>query len=37
LEQDFADSKLVKAQELKDCDFWFRFAVRCARLMAPIQ
>jgi len=37
LEQDFADSKLVKAQELKDCGFWFGFAVRGARLMAPIQ
>ena len=37
LEQDFADAKLVKAQELKDRGFWFRFSVRCARLMAPIQ
>jgi cardiolipin synthase len=37
LEQDFAGSKLVKAHELKDRGFWFRFAVRGARLMAPIQ
>lgn len=37
LEQDFADSKPVTAQELKDRGFWFRFAVRCARLMAPVQ
>ena len=37
LERDFADSKLVKAQELKVRGFWFRFAVRCARLMAPVQ
>jgi len=37
LEQDFADAKPVKAQELKDRGFWFRFSVRCARLMAPIQ
>jgi cardiolipin synthase A/B len=36
LEQDFANSKLVKAQELQDRGLWFRFAVRCARLMAPI-
>ena len=37
LAQDFADSKLVKAQDLKDRGFWFRFAVRCSRLMAPVQ
>jgi cardiolipin synthase len=37
LEQDFADAKPVKARELKDRGFWFRFSVRCARLMAPIQ
>jgi cardiolipin synthase len=37
LEHDFADSKPVKAQELKDRGFWFRFTVRCARLMAPVQ
>jgi hypothetical protein len=37
LAQDFADSKLVKAQDLKDRGFWFRFTVRCSRLMAPIQ
>lgn len=37
LEQDFADAKPVKAQELKARGFWFRFSVRCARLMAPVQ
>ena len=37
LEQDFADAKPVQAQELKDRGFWFRFSVRCARLMAPVQ
>jgi cardiolipin synthase len=37
LEQDFAGSKIVKEQELSDRGFWFRFAVRCARLMAPVQ
>lgn len=36
-EQDFADAKPVKAQELKARGFWFRFAVRGARLMAPVQ
>ena len=37
LEQDFADSTLLNAQELKARGFWFRFAVRCARLLAPVQ
>lgn len=37
LEQDFADAKLVQARELKARGFWFRFAVRCARLLAPVQ
>jgi cardiolipin synthase A/B len=37
LEQDIADSKPVTSQELKERGFWFRFAVRCARLMAPVQ
>jgi cardiolipin synthase len=37
LEQDFVDSQLVTARELEERGFWFRFAVRCARLMAPIQ
>jgi cardiolipin synthase len=37
LEQDFAGSKIVSEQELSDRGFWFRFAVRCARLMAPVQ
>jgi cardiolipin synthase len=37
LEEDFANSKIVTLQELKNKGFWFQFAVRCARLMAPIQ
>jgi len=37
LEQDFRDSQLVTARELKERSFWFRFAVRCAHLMAPVQ
>ena len=37
LEDDFANSKIVTLQELKNKGFWFQFAVRCARLMAPIQ
>lgn len=37
LEQDFEDSQLVTARELKERGFWFRFAVRCARLLAPVQ
>jgi len=37
LGQDFSDSQLVTAQELKERGFWFRFGVRCARPMAPVQ
>lgn len=37
LEQDFSNSKLVTAKQLNDRGFWFRFGVRCARLLAPIQ
>ncbi len=37
LEEDFANSKRVTAQQLNDKGFWFRFGVRAARLMAPIQ
>ena len=37
LEQDFSESQLVTVQELKARGFWFRFAVRCARLMSPVQ
>jgi cardiolipin synthase A/B len=36
-EQDFADALLVKARELKERGFWFRFSVRCAPLLAPVQ
>ncbi len=37
LEKDFAASKLVTSEELRSRGFWFRFAVRAARLMAPVQ
>jgi cardiolipin synthase len=37
LENDFTNSEPIKAEELNEKGFWFRFAVRCARLMAPIQ
>lgn len=36
-EQDFKDSRLALASELEDHSFPFRFAVKCARLLAPIQ
>lgn len=36
LERDFANSQAVKTEELKQKGFWFRFGVRCARLMAPV-
>lgn len=36
-EQDFKDSRQASAKELKDNSFLFRFAVKCARLLAPIQ
>jgi len=37
LERDFADARDVHAAELEAQGFWFRFAARAARLMAPIQ
>ncbi len=37
LEEDFARSKPVTVAQLKEKGFWFRLAVRAARLMAPIQ
>lgn len=37
LEEDFANSKRITTQQLEQKGFWFRFAVRVARLMAPIQ
>ncbi|MEO8351404.1 MAG: cardiolipin synthase [Chthoniobacteraceae bacterium] len=37
LEQDFADAREVHAQEYEQSGFWKRFAVRAARLMAPVQ
>ena len=36
LESDFANAENVKTEELKQKGFWFRFGVRCARLMAPV-
>jgi cardiolipin synthase len=37
LENDFAQCRQVTAEEAASRPFWFRFAVRVARLMAPIQ
>jgi cardiolipin synthase len=37
LEQDFARSRKVPPGEYSDKPFWFRFAVRLARLTAPVQ
>ena len=36
LEEDFAHSEPVTSQQLNAKGFWFRFAVRASRLMAPI-
>lgn len=36
-ERDFAQSRLVTEEELLKYNFFFRFAVRMARLMAPLQ
>ena len=36
-ERDFADSRLVGQGELDSQPIWFKFGVRFARLMAPIQ
>ncbi len=35
--EDFADSRLSSAREIEERSFFFRLAVRMARLMAPIQ
>jgi cardiolipin synthase len=37
LEKDFANCRLATAEEFAARPFWFRVAVRLARLMAPIQ
>jgi cardiolipin synthase len=37
LENDFAQCRQATAAETASRPFWFRFAVRVARLMAPIQ
>jgi len=36
-EQDFANSRMVERGELEAKALWFKFSVRVARLMAPIQ
>ncbi|MBA3963210.1 MAG: cardiolipin synthase [Chthoniobacterales bacterium] len=37
LENDFARSEEVSAEAVRNRGFWFRFATRAARLLAPIQ
>jgi len=37
LEKDFAEARLMQQQEYSDASFWFRLAVRTARLSAPVQ
>lgn len=37
LERDMADARPVRAGELDEHGFWFRFAVRACRLTAPVQ
>ena len=37
LTADFTQARLSKASELTDRGFWFRFATRACRLMAPVQ
>ncbi|VVS93532.1 cardiolipin synthase [Desulfoluna spongiiphila] len=37
LREDFAHSRIMNPTELDDKPFWFRFAARTARLMAPLQ
>jgi cardiolipin synthase len=37
LERDFADARPVNAADLDAQGYWFRFAARAARLLAPIQ
>ena len=36
-EQDFAQSRPMRGDELDQRNFWYRFAVRAARLTAPVQ
>ena len=36
-EDDFANSRLMEQGELDDRSFWFKFAVRLARLTSPVQ
>jgi cardiolipin synthase len=36
LENDFANAEAITLKELQQKGFWFRFSVRCARLMAPV-
>ncbi len=36
-EQDFANSRMVAQGELDVQPIWFKFGVRVARLLAPIQ
>lgn len=37
LDDDFSHSILVKADEYTNKPFWYRLAVRCARLLSPLQ
>ncbi len=37
LNDDFSHSVLVKADEYTNKPFWYRLAVRCARLLSPLQ
>jgi cardiolipin synthase len=37
LEKDFAEARPMLSEEYNDASFWFRFAVRTARLSAPVQ
>ena len=35
--ENFGNARLSKASEVTDLGFWFRFATRACRLMAPVQ
>ena len=37
LEADFANAEPVHAKEFQQAGFWTLFAMRCARVMAPVQ
>jgi hypothetical protein len=37
LENDLKDARPVRPGELNEHGFWFQFAVRAARLTAPVQ